>query len=118
MLDAIAGVLVAAALVALAMVAGRAVWVMWRGAMIEERPLLMHRMLQSQGVTIAGVADPATLQQACHAARRCVACRDVEACRDWLESGKTAGYEAFCPNCEFIEGLRAKGAARAPVPTA
>src|SRR5512134_1285285 len=121
MMETVAGVLIGAALIALVAVAARALWVMWRGAMIEERPLLMHRMLRRQGVTIAGVEDYATLEQACHAARRCVACRDVEACKDWLESGKTRGYEAFCPNCEFIEGLKAKGAtlaARPPVPTA
>jgi hypothetical protein len=121
MMEAIAGILVAAALVALAVLAGRSLRVMWRGAMVEERPLLMHRMLKRQGVTIAGVEDHATLEQACHAARRCVACRDVEACKAWLDSGKTEGHEAFCPNCEFIEGLKAKGAtlaARTPVPTA
>lgn len=120
-MEAIVGVLIAAALIALAVVAGRALWVMWRGAMIEERPLLMHRMLRRQGVTIAGIEDYATLEQACHAARRCVACRDAEACKEWLDSGRSKGYEAFCPNCEFIEGLKEKGATladRQPVPTA
>lgn len=117
----VAGILIGAALIALVVVVGRAMWVMWRATMIEERPVLMHRMLQRQGVTIAGVEDYATLEQACHAARRCVACADVEACKAWLETGKTEGYEAFCPNCEFIEGLKAKGAtlaARPPVPVA
>jgi len=55
MMETVAGVLIGAALIALVAVVARALWVMWRGAMIEERPLLMHRMLQRQGVTIAGV---------------------------------------------------------------
>jgi len=111
MMDTVAGVLIGAALIALVAVAARALWVMWRGAMIEERPLLMHRMLKRQGVTIAGVEDYATLEQACHAARRCVACRDLETCKAWLDGGKTERYEEFCPNVEFIEQLKHKQAA-------
>ena len=111
MMEAIAGVLVAAALIALVAVAARALWVMWRGTMIEERPVLMHRMLKRQGVTIAGVEDYATLEQACHAARRCVACRDAEACKAWLDGGQTKRYAVFCPNFEFIEQLKHKQAA-------
>jgi hypothetical protein len=111
MMETVAGVLIGAALIALVAIAGRALWVMWRGTMIEERPVLMHRMLKRQGVTIAGVEDYATLEQACHAARRCVACRDLEACKAWLDSGKTERYEAFCPNVEFIEQLKQKQAA-------
>jgi hypothetical protein len=121
MMGTAAGILIGAAVIALVVVAARALWVMWRATMLEERPVLMHRMLQRQGVTIAGVEDYATLERACHAARKCVACRDAEACRAWLEAGKTEGYEAFCPNCEFIESLKAKGAtlaARPPVPAA
>jgi hypothetical protein len=111
MMDLIANVLVGAALIAVVAVAARAVWTMWRATLIEERPVLMHRMLQRQGVTIAGVEDYATLEQACHAARRCVACRDVEACKVWLDGGKSEGYEAFCPNIGFIQGLKARQAA-------
>jgi hypothetical protein len=120
MVEAVTGVLIIAALAALAVLAGRSLRVMWRGAMLDERPLPMHRMLKRQGVTTAGVEDCATLEQVCHAARRCAACRDVEACREWLDAGKTEGYQAFCPNCEFIDGLKTKRAevpARAPVPT-
>jgi hypothetical protein len=107
MAETVVSVLIGASLIALIAMAARAMWVMWRAAMIEERPVLMHRMLQRQGVSIAGVADYATLEQACHAARRCVACRDAEACKVWLEGGKTDGYEAFCPNVEFIAKLKA-----------
>jgi hypothetical protein len=107
----IVSVLIGAALIALAVVAARALWVMWRASMIEERPVLMHRMLQRQGVTIAGVEDYATLERACHAARRCVACRDLETCKAWLDGGKTEGYEAFCPNADFIHTLKLKQAA-------
>jgi Family of unknown function (DUF6455) len=111
MMEGVAGVLIGAALIALVAVAARGLWVMWRGTMIEERPVLMHRMLKRQGVTIAGVEDYATLEQACHAARRCVACRDLEACKAWLDGGKTESYEAFCPNVEFIEQLKHQQAA-------
>ena len=111
MMDLIGNVLVGAVLIAVVAVAARAVWLMWRAAMIEQRPVLMHRMLQRQGVTIAGVEDYATLEQACHAARRCVVCRDAEACKVWLEGGKSEGYEAFCPNLGFIQQLKARQAA-------
>jgi hypothetical protein len=121
MMETVATILVGAALIAVAAVAARALWVLWRATMLEERPVLMHRMLQRQGVTIAGVEDSATLEQACRAARRCVACRDAEACRAWLDAGQTEGYEAFCPNREFIDELKAKRAtlaARPPLPAA
>jgi hypothetical protein len=112
-MDGITVVLIGTALVMLIGMAGRALWVMWRGAMIEERPLLMHRMLKRQGVTIAGVEDHATLAQACHAARRCVACRDVEACKAFLDGGNPERYVSFCANVEFIEQLKRKQAPRA-----
>lgn len=111
MVETVISVLIGAALAALVAMAARATWVMWRAAMIEERPLLMHRMLQRHGVTIAGAVDYATLDRACSAARRCVACRDLEECRAWLDQGKTEGYEAFCPNAGFVQALKAKRAA-------
>lgn len=111
MIETMVSVLIGAALIALVVIAARAMWVMWRAALIEERPMLMHRMLQRQGVTIAGVVDYATLDRACSAARRCAACRDLEACMAWLEGGKTEGYQAFCPNAEFVQSLKVKQAA-------
>jgi hypothetical protein len=110
MMEAITVVLIGAALVALAAVVARGMWVMWRGTMIEERPLLMHRMLKRQGVTIAGVEDYLTLERACRAARRCAACRDAEACKAWLDRGNGERYDTFCPNAEFIEQLKQKQA--------
>jgi uncharacterized protein YjiS (DUF1127 family) len=36
----------------------------------------------------------------------CTTCKSGKACRHWLDSGRTEGYRAFCPNAETLEHLR------------
>jgi Family of unknown function (DUF6455) len=38
----------------------------------------------------------------------CTLCGATGQCEHWLRSGKTAGYDAFCPNKEAFDALRAK----------
>jgi hypothetical protein len=38
----------------------------------------------------------------------CTLCGATGQCEHWLRSGKTEGYEAFCPNAEALDALRAK----------
>lgn len=38
----------------------------------------------------------------------CTICEVTGKCEHWLRSGKTSGYEAFCPNAETFKGLQAK----------
>lgn len=107
-MDALATILTGAILIAFAAILGHALWAMWRTAMIEQRPLLMPRMLERQGVTLADAADFWTFERAANAARRCTMCRDAKACEAWLARGATAGYESFCPNADFIGSLKRK----------
>jgi hypothetical protein len=105
-MDAVATVLTGAVFVAFAAILGHALWAMWRTAMREQRPLLMPRMLERQGVPLADAANLWTFERAANAARRCTMCRDKRACEAWLARGATAGYEAFCPNADFIAALK------------
>lgn len=92
----------------LAVIVARTLWAYWKGTMIEDHPRLMRRMLERQGV--ADVAPPdgePALRAATTALQRCVRCKDAEACLHWLDEGKTSGYEAFCPNVDYIESLKA-----------
>jgi hypothetical protein len=114
MTETVASVLVGAALVAVVAIVGRALWSMWRATMSDRQPVLMHRMLERQGVRIAGSEDYWTLEQAARASRRCVNCRELEACQAWLDRGETAGYEAFCPNASFIKALKEEQGAQPP----
>ena len=89
-------------------------WVMYRllrAVMREDRPVLMHRMLQRQGLSLDRLQYSTELKQAAAAARRCVVCRDRELCLAWLERDGKTGYEQFCPNADFIARLRTEAAA-------
>jgi hypothetical protein len=110
-MDAVATVLMGAVLIAFAAILGHALWALWRTAMIEQRPLLMPRMLERQGVALSDAADFWTFERAANAARRCTVCRQAEECQAWLARGASAGYETFCPNAEFIGSLKRQRAA-------
>jgi hypothetical protein len=80
--------------------------IMWRRALGDDRPLLLGTMLRRQG---ADVPDPIT-RSAGHdysvAVRRCLNCAVSASCGKWLEEGRKEGYEEFCPNAGYIEGLK------------
>jgi hypothetical protein len=110
-MDTLVTVAIVAGFGGLTLVAGWAVYGLWRAVMREDRPVLMHRMLERQGLTLDRLAYQTELKQAAAAARRCVVCRDRETCLAWLERDGTTGYEQFCPNADFIARLRAEAAA-------
>ena len=80
--------------------------VMWRRALGDDRPILLGAMLRRQG---ADLPDPITQTAGTdysRAVHRCLNCSVSTSCGKWLEEGKKAGYEEFCPNAGYIEGLK------------
>lgn len=63
--------------------------------------LRLEQMLCRRGVKLA-VAGEQSPYDAALAARRCVGCADKARCDAWLASGRREGFEAFCPNADFI----------------
>jgi hypothetical protein len=100
---------IAAVYGALFLIAGRALYRLWAAAMREDRPLLMHRMLDRQGLSLGRLVGPAELAQAAAAVRRCILCRQRETCVAWLDRKARTGYERFCPNSDFIASLKGRG---------
>lgn len=69
-------------------------------------PLLLHRVLEREEVSLEGHTDRATLTQTAAAARRCVLCRDRETCLAWLGGEPDMPLERFCPNADLIGRLK------------
>ncbi|HEY7757911.1 MAG TPA: DUF6455 family protein [Burkholderiales bacterium] len=111
------GTLVGAAVLAgvgtLGMVAGWAGYRLWRAVMLEQRSVLIHRVLERDALSLAGTGDTLQLAQGAIAIRRCVACRERETCLAWLEGDDTIAFERFCPNAGLISELRADARAAA-----
>ncbi|OGA78360.1 MAG: hypothetical protein A3G27_13230 [Betaproteobacteria bacterium RIFCSPLOWO2_12_FULL_66_14] len=63
--------------------------------------LRLEQMLGRRGVQLAAAGEHAPYDAAV-AARRCANCADKAACDAWLASGRRDGFEAFCPNADFI----------------
>jgi hypothetical protein len=106
------GTLVAVAAIAgLSAIVVAAAWAgyrLWRAVMREQRPVLMHRVLEREGVSLGSTTDAMDLARGAAAIRRCAACRDHETCLAWLEGDRTDAFERFCPNAELIAGLIAE----------
>ena len=105
-MDVVITTVAAAVLLAIAVAAGVKVYQLWRAGMRERPPLLMHRVLQHEGVELAACADEGRLVQVAAAARRCLLCRDRETCVAWLEGDSGVPLDHFCPNAELITQLR------------
>jgi hypothetical protein len=99
----------------LAVAAGLVVFRLWRAGMREERALLMHRVLDREGVSLDGCTDKGTLAQTAAAARRCLLCRDRETCLAWLEGEAAVPLDRFCPNADLIARLKAEEQATSPI---
>lgn len=84
----------------------------WRTVMRRDREILMHRVLEREGVSLADSADLMDLAQGAAALRRCAVCRDREICLAWLEGTDKTPLEQFCPNASLIARLRAEAEAR------
>jgi len=110
-MDTLVTVAIVAGLSGLTLVTGWAVYRLLRAVTREDRPVLMHRMLQRQGLSLGRLEHSTELGRAAAAVRRCVVCRDRETCLAWLEADGKTGYEGFCPNADFIARLKAEAAA-------
>ena len=97
----------------LASVAARAGYRLWRAVILDERPVLMHRVLERLGLGVADSSDPLELARCANAIRRCVACRERETCLAWLEGDDSTAFERFCPNASLIAELKAEARAAA-----
>jgi hypothetical protein len=72
----------------------------WRILHADSR-LRLRQMLRVQGADPQKVLEAGTYQVA-QATRRCVACRDKDACDAWFAAGGPGSAERFCPNAEFV----------------
>jgi hypothetical protein len=70
-MDALIAIAAVALLGGLVVAAGLLTYRLWRAGMREERQLLMHRVLEREGVSLDGCTDRGTLTQTAAATRRC-----------------------------------------------
>ncbi len=106
-MDALIEAAALAALVTLAVMVGVVVYRLGRAGRREE-PLLLHRVLEREAVSLEGRTDQETLVQAAGAARRCLLCRHRETCLAWLGGETGTPLERFCPNADLIARLKAE----------
>lgn len=109
-MDTLVTVGIAAVFGGLILLVGWAMARLWRAVIREDRPVLMHRMLERQGLSLDGLERSTELEQAAAATRRCVLCRDRDECLAWLEGDGKMAYAGFCPNAAFIAKLRTEAA--------
>ena len=95
-----------AALVGFVVIAGVMTYRLWQAGMRQARPLLLYRVLDREGVSLAGCTDPGTLARAGRAGRACLLCRDRTACLAWLDGDRALSLQQFCPNADVIGRLR------------
>jgi len=74
----------------------------WKAA-TDSSPLLLGEVLRRQGTDLL-YATLATAEGRSFGAavKRCTECKSQARCREWLASGASEGYEAFCPNSGFV----------------
>jgi len=94
-------------LCALVLAAGLVVYRLWIAGLREQRTLLMHRVLEREGISLDGCTDPRLLAQTAVAARGCLLCRDRETCLAWLEGDAPVPLDRFCPNADLFARMRA-----------
>jgi hypothetical protein len=80
-------------------------WHVAAGAMVAQGSPRLGRVLERLGVDLATVESERTLRAAAISVRRCLACRDQEACDAWLANGERNGYPPHCPNEPFLRSL-------------
>jgi len=106
-----------AVLVGLVLAAAVMVYQLWRAGMREKPPLLMHQVLEREGVDLDRCQDESVLAQVGAAARTCLLCRDRDTCVAWLEGEGAVPLDHFCPNAELIGRMKADGASTHARPT-
>jgi len=77
----------------------------WR-TLRDDGRLRMNEMMQRRGAHLPDLWPHAAAYGTALAVRRCVTCDAKPQCDEFLASGRSAGYETFCPNRTYIECLR------------
>jgi hypothetical protein len=100
--------------VIVAVLAGVFAFALWQRAWDGPR-LPLDEMLRRHGILLAAGLSPGISRELALAARRCAGCGARDACRGWLDSGRSTGHEEFCGNADFIShakdaGLEGRGA--------
>jgi hypothetical protein len=99
------GWVVALLMFMLALAAGARVRQLWRAGLAAERPLLLHRVTERNGFTLAQCFDPRDIARVGHGARGCLLCRGREDCHVALDRDAWAEVRDACPNIELIDRL-------------
>jgi hypothetical protein len=73
----------------------------WRRMMRDDGQLRLTRALEAQGLALPLEGELA-IRHAAHAVRRCVACREHEACDRMLAAHDWDGLREICPNTSYI----------------
>ena len=72
---------------------------------------LLGRMIRTCGVDPAQLTHDRPGLTFISVARACMACRDTESCRQWLDLAESEGVQeppSFCPNAARFRQLRAE----------
>ena len=73
----------------------------------EERGNLLSAMFRRTGASFANADSLVAENTVRQAVGRCLACRDEEACKAWLETAKPGAKPPdFCRNAQLIEALK------------
>jgi hypothetical protein len=115
-MDALIIAAVTAVLGGLAVAAALVVYRLWRAGVHEDRALLMHRVLEHEGVSLNGCAHESVLARTAVAARGCLLCRARETCIAWLEGDAAMPLSRFYPNVDLVARLKAERRASSPSP--
>ncbi len=102
-MDFLASVAISSLIVIVGLICAGFLFVLWQQGSGDQRPVLIHRMLQRQGERVAYRAVAAGGRDFARAVEQCVACQKAAECRAWLLSGAIDGYESFCPNAGFVQ---------------
>lgn len=79
---------------------------LWMEGYGDASPVLIERLLRSQGDEVARLALATGDRAFAQAIRRCARCTEAAQCRAWLHSGAREGYQAFCPNAGFVHRMK------------
>ena len=91
----------------IAVVAGLAVLMARRTARADVS-LRLPDMMRLRGAAAPEPLTTAAVHDAANAERRCIACGAKAMCGELLASGRSDGYQLFCPNAHYIEQLRSR----------
>lgn len=81
---------------------------------VERQARLMGELMERLSIDPGAAAREGRGISFAAASRRCLVCRNSEACRGWLDAGGGDAAPAFCPNAAYFNRVRAPGPTPAP----